>query len=1104
LVLIALALDSAAVAAQEPLRWSKNEPGESRPITLYADSVSTWVDQGRRVILLKGRVWIEQGVIHIRQTQGVVWIDEEQKQRTGIYHLDIYGEGDVTLDDGPQMRSGARALIELNTRGEIKLQAYQGKVGQAAALADPLYARASAVKNSPVARENAAGTLTTSNLRGPTSADPAPRGLTPPAQDAALQQTAGVESVVPVPAVPVQQPWVPGGQAQPMQQGGPGPMSPPGVFPAPTSPDIYPVPAVPLVPPPAPVAPAVPAPQAAGPPPAKTTPPPGNAPPRQIMLRPRYSREIQWETNLVNGENETVINTGIILTITNVDDKNGILDVEADRLVLWTRGNTTQEMVNNMRSPQGQQVRDVQFYLAGNVEIRSRQGKDERVLRASEVYYDVSRSVAVALTADLEVKQPLLSDPLHVKAQELDQLNAKVSHVIHAEVFSSKLPSDPGVKVVVADGDLEEKEVLKKSIFGRQVISRATGEPEKVTQDIFTGRNAVIDLEIASDFYVPIFYWPWLRVDVRDPLGPLQSIGFNYNRIFGFEFLTTFDVFDLLGVDRQPGTRWRMNVDYLTARGPALGMQYDATSKELWGIPGVYTTSINAYGIDDTGLDILGYNRGQMLLVTPTDDRFISHTPYRGRFSTLFNAQDLPDGFTVQARTYAISDRNFMEQYFPNEYYNGPEEETSIYVKQQEGIWAWTALAQTRIQYWMTETDYLPKVDGYVIGEKFFGLFTYNVRGDATFAQLQPADIPPPTTPTTRYIETGRVDLMQEISLPFTLGPFKVVPYATLDLAAYTEDLADQERGRVYGGVGVRASIPFSRLYPDIQSELFNVDGIYHKIVVSGNFYAAHSDTSFLLLPELDRLNDMNSDRALRDIHPWDVYFYPNGTFIANSPIYDTQRYAIRMLLDNSIDTLDSIEVLQFDIRQRWQTKRGYSGQEHVIDWMTLDLGAALFPVSERDDFGHTLGFLTYDYAWNIGDRTAIFSSGLFEPFENGARAFNMGVSINRPDRTNFTFSYRQIDPVDSKAVIASATYAFSAKYAATATTLYDFGNKNVLLAATVSRIGTDLQLNVGINYSTLVNTFGFQVEIIPNVVPANQRGAPGTGGLGSSLLGSR
>jgi hypothetical protein len=614
----------------------------------------------------------------------------------------------------------------------------------------------------------------------------------------------------------------------------------------------------------------------------------------------------------------------------------------------------------------------------------------------------------------------------------------------------------------------------------------------------------VLDFQVASDVYVPLFYWPWFRADARDPLGPLQSIGFNYNRIFGFELLTTWDVYDLLGIDRNPNTHWKASLDYLSARGPALGTQYDAASKDFLGIPGTYTVALNAYGIYDTGPDILGGNRGQMLLVTPTDIRPINHTDDRGRFSALVNAQDLPDGFMYQIRTYALSDRNFMEQYWPNEYYNGPTEQTSIYVKQQQGNWAWTALAQQRILYWMTETDYLPKVDGYLIGEKFLGLFTYNVHADATFAHLQPGDLPPPYSITTQDLQTGRFDLMQELSLPFSLGPFKLVPYATLDLASYTHDIEDQSRGRVYGGLGIRGSLPLSRLYPDICSELFNLDGIYHKIVLSGNFYAAHSDTSFERLPELDRLNDMVIDRGLRDIHPWYPILYPNQPLLPISPIYDPQRYAIRTLLDSRIDTLDSIEVLDLDIRQRWQTKRGYPGQEHIIDWMTLDLSAWIYPQSQRDDFGHPLGFLTYDYSWNIGDRTAIFSSGLFEPYQDGARAYNIGVSMNRPDRTNFTFSYRQIDPLDSKAVIGSTTYAFSAKYAATATVLYDFGVKNAVFAATVSRIGTDLQLNVGINYSTLVNTFGVQVEVIPNVVPASRRGAPGTGGLGSSMLGSR
>ena len=50
---------------------------------------------------------------------------------------------------------------------------------------------------------------------------------------------------------------------------------------------------------------------------------------------------------------------------------------------------------------------------------------------------------------------------------------------------------------------------------------------------------------------------------------------------------------------------------------------------------------------------------------------------------------------------------------------------------------------------------------------------------------------------------------------------------------------------------------------------------------------------------------------------------------------------------------------MQLDINQRWQTKRGYPGMEHIIDWMTLDLKATVFPTPNRDNFGSTLRIAT-------------------------------------------------------------------------------------------------------------------------------------------------
>ena len=46
------------------------------------------------------------------------------------------------------------------------------------------------------------------------------------------------------------------------------------------------------------------------------------------------------------------------------------------------------------------------------------------------------------------------------------------------------------------------------------------------------------------------------------------------------------------------------------------------------------------------------------------------------------------------------------------------------------------------------------------------------------------------------------------------------------------------------------------------------------------------------------------------------------------------QLLAIRRLVDDRVDTMDGIEEPQIDSRQRLQTKRGYPGMEHTVDWM--------------------------------------------------------------------------------------------------------------------------------------------------------------------------
>ena len=70
--------------------------------------------------------------------------------------------------------------------------------------------------------------------------------------------------------------------------------------------------------------------------------------------------------------------------------------------------------------------------------------------------------------------------------------------------------------------------------------------------------------------------------------------------------------------------------------------------------------------------------------------------------------------------------------------------------------------------------------------------------------------------------------------------------------------------------------------------------------------------------------------------------------------------------------------------------------------------------------------------------------------------------------------------------------------------TTYDFGLATALTnSLTLTRIGTDMQLNIGISYNAIINNFGVTFEIIPNIVAMSTRYAPGAAGLGSNSLGT-
>jgi hypothetical protein len=790
----------------------------------------------------------------------------------------------------------------------------------------------------------------------------------------------------------------------------------------------------------------------------------------------RYGTPNTLESSLLpEGVRRFVFTGGVIVNATGENGEE--IEFATDDAVVWVRGLAIDNLDNGF---QAEGKTEVEAYLAGNVVVRtmSKEGMPQ-TLRASQVYYDVQRERAVALGASLEYLPQKAADPIRIRGEEIRRLDVENWEALNASFDASKLPSDPGLRLDTRRVTLSERQVQLRNAFGIPYRDLVTGDPVMGDEKLLTAYGAVPRLA-----GVPLFYFPRVRTDATDPLGPFVGLSFGQNRIFGYQAYTTWDMFDLLALRPPPGHKWRLNADYLSNRGPALGTDYlyNVVPTEV-GLAGA-NGWVKLYGIQDHGTDILGGDRG----VEPV------HPDLRGR-ATWRHQQEIISGLYFQGQFAHLSDKNFLEQFYKQEFDLGPNHETFGYLSwNRRNLWA-AALVEPRVdRAWTPETQWLPRLDGALTGLSFLDdWLVYSARGNAGYARARPSDVNPfPVLSTDQRIDTGRVELMQELSVPFGLGPVKLAPYAMLDLAGYTNDLTGDSAGRAWGGGGTRASLPLSRLYEGVSSDLFNVRGLYHKVVFGANYLYARTNTPFTQLPYLDRLNDDATDQSWRNITPMQPLYVagPDGLLLAGAgdpnSVFNPQRYAIRRLVTNKGDTLDNVHVLQMDVRQRLQTKRGYPGQEHTVDVLTLGTSISYFPEAARDNFGHPFAFLEYDATWNVGDRVALVSTGWFEPYENGSRYYTFGTYLNRPDRTNFYLGYRQIDPLNSRAVTGSVGYQLSHRYFLNASVSYDFGiNQAMSNSLTLTRTGTDLTVSLGFSYNSLVNNFGVQFLVTPNLIAA-------------------
>ena len=394
---------------------------------------------------------------------------------------------------------------------------------------------------------------------------------------------------------------------------------------------------------------------------------------------------------------------------------------------------------------------------------------------------------------------------------------------------------------------------------------------------------------------MPVFYWPTLSIDLNDPEFYLRHLGYKHDGVFGYQFLTDWNMYQLLGIRHPPaGTEWDLSLDEMTMRGFGFGSNFLYHGNDIFGLPGPTQGLLDSWAISDKGFDNLGIDRPH---VTP-DVTFRDRLLWQHR-------EQLPNGFQVTAEVGEISDRNFLQQYFQDEWTNLKDQTTDVELRQTQGNTTWNLFGQVRLDNFFTQTQWLPRADHYWLGQSLVAdRLTWFEHSSLGYAQFRTASLPnstPGDEPVNHMSweaanrQGERLVTRNEFDWPIEAGGMKVVPYVLGELGRWGEDLEGNPLDRAYYQAGVRGNLPMTYVDPTVESDLWNVHGLAHK--VDFNFEFLHSDSNRRMtdLPLYDQLNDNEIETFERRLIVNTFNMPVNPLLVANAPQpFDERFYALR------------------------------------------------------------------------------------------------------------------------------------------------------------------------------------------------------------------
>ncbi len=685
------------------------------------------------------------------------------------------------------------------------------------------------------------------------------------------------------------------------------------------------------------------------------------------------------------------------------DDRSGLIEFQADNAVVFHNEAAFGEDSKNRTDGVLASGKVRAIYFRGNIVMT----EGVRTIRADEMYYDFEQHQGIAINAELRTFDPKRQLPVYLRAQQLRQI-AETSFEAEQIVLTTSEFYLPQISLTASRMILTDTS---------HIDARAQAEADNKTS--FEGTLYDIEMKLGS---ASIFRWPKLATNFARPDVPIRRLRVGNDSDFGTTIESRWYLSRLLGWSEPAGVDSNLSVDYYSERGIGAGMDVEYQRETYYG-------ELLGYVMTDRGTDDLGRTADRKNIDSDED--------VRGRF--LFrHRQYLPYDWQVTIETSYLSDENFLEWMYRDEYELDKSQETLIHLKRIRDNWAFSFLSKFRINDFETTTDELPTAEFHWSGQSFWDdqLTFYSDtqvsrmkfrRGRERFPDWSHSvanrDRSQPQEFYTFFTTRNEVDW------PMNIYTAKIVPYVAgtygfedqlgfrTELDGTTVPDRDREDSVSVGEAGVRASTMFWKADPFAKSRFWDINGLRH-----------------IITPHVEA-----------------------ATF------------------DATDKTADLRDIVNVGLSQRWQTRRGPQEKLRTLDWIRFDVDATFvsenaepaagpwdpawnhpaIPMAVRrsqGEYGALRDSISNDFEWRVSDTTTILGDTTYDIRSGYVQQFNIGVSRYIFPDISYYIGNRYLRPVvidagrpfdvheeGSNALVAALTYNLNERYTAILAQEYNF-----------------------------------------------------------------